>query len=105
MDAEAEIRRLMKLQGQKLSAAISVEQMLMRTLAGILIAREMDRAPNPEAALRQIVKSWTRALDFYAIDLPTRPDLFQDDLEIARMTVDSIATLASALRPRTPKEP
>lgn len=86
-----------KTTAETLSAAISVEQIFSRTLAAVLILREIERSRDNQE-IRKIAEEWHRAIDLYGIDRPTPGALLGRDKEVARLLVDAVTAIVSALR-------
>jgi hypothetical protein len=82
-----------------LYSAVSVEQIFSRSLAAVLIAREIARSPDPEAELRLLTEEIHRAIDLYRIDKPTPPELLEKDQEAARLLVDAVVAIVASLGP------
>jgi predicted ATP-grasp superfamily ATP-dependent carboligase len=81
-----------------LYSAVSVEQIFSRSLAAVLIAREIARSPDPEAELRLLTGEIHRVIDRYGIDRPTPEHHLEKDKEAARLVVDAVVQIVSLLR-------
>lgn len=81
---------------RQLEAAVSVQQILLRTLAGILIEREISSASDRGAALREIVDRWHELIDYDRTTSATPEVLQEADREMARQMVETLSDQISA---------
>lgn len=82
---------------EHIAAAVATEQIFLRSLCAVLIEREISRAPDPNAALREIVERTQLAIDFYQIDRPTSQAAMDQDKEMARLLTEGVAAIAESL--------
>jgi hypothetical protein len=83
---------------RQVTDAISVDQMLLRTLAAVLITREVKRSDDADAALHEITEQWHRAIDFYGTTAPVPEAMEEQDKEKARVHIDLISEMVKVLR-------
>ncbi len=83
---------------RKVTDAIAIDQMLLRTLAAVLITREVKRSDDPDATLREITEQWHRAIDFYGTTARVPETMEEQDKEKARLHIDMLSELVKVLR-------
>lgn len=87
-----------------LAAAVSVDQVLLRSAIAVLMGRIAAQQANPIAELEAIAKDFHRAVDLYALhgqSAGTGEATLEEAKERARMNVDAIFEIARALLPES----
>jgi uncharacterized coiled-coil protein SlyX len=75
---------------ERLEAAISVQQVLIRTLAELLIEHEISSASDWRATLRNAIDRWHELIDSDRTTSKTAASLQEQDREMARQMTDGI---------------
>jgi hypothetical protein len=81
-----------------LTDAVSLEQMLLRTFALVLMTREIKRSEDPDETLREITEQWHRVVDFYGTTAQVPEAILERDKEKARIHIDRLSEMARVLR-------
>jgi hypothetical protein len=83
---------------RKISDAISIDQMLLRTLPAVFITREVKLSDDPDATLREITEQWHRIIDFYGTTAKVPDATMEQEKEKARIHIDMISDIVKILR-------
>jgi len=81
---------------ERLEAALSVQQILLRTLAELLIEREVGASSDWPAALRDRIDRWHELIDYDRTTSKSPQALQEADREFARQIAEGIFSQISA---------